>query len=403
MHQQNQRTLKSRSFSMGCPPTRGRVLPDSGMATTDTCMALSGDIPVPTPDGWARLDQLAPGQVVFDHAGKPCTVQSVCRRQPEPVFSIKFDDGSRLVAGAGQPWVTLTHALRLSVHRKTFPLQEWSACFVPYTTAEIGKSLIHRRGTLSESMHSVPLGGPLALEDRDLPFDPYLLGLWLGDGSSGSPFITSHQDDEPHYRQKALDAGENWRVTARRDDTLTCSLARGPHPLLIGRLRQLGVLNNKHVPPLYLRAGLVQRLELLRGLMDSDGTVGRNRGTVEYTSTSEPLSLGVLELALSLGQKATRRKGDAMLYGRWISDKWRISFTPTEVVFSLPRKADRLRACLERRGDVSLARVDQRYVRTVDPAGVAPTVCIVVDSPRKLVLAGESLIPVRSSGVVGRM
>ena len=402
MDQQTQQPPMSHSFRVGCSDAQGRVPAGHGMAPADTCMALSGNIPIPTPDGWTRLDQIKPGQEVFDHEGNPCLVQSVCHRRPEPVFRVDFDDESCLLAGAGQPWVTLTHPLRLSIHRQTFPLQEWSGRFFPYTTAEMQGTLIHRRKSLVASMHSVPLGGPLTLADQDLPFDPYLLGLWLGDGTSGGPYITSHHDDEPHYRKRALAAGENWRVTSRKDNVLTCSMARGPRPLLIHRLRQLGVVNNKHIPLSYLRAGFDQRLELLKGLMDSDGTVGLDRAAVEFTSISASLSDGVLELALTLGQKATRRQGDAMLYGRRISDKWRVAFTPTMVVFSLPREVNRLEDCRQRRGQVPLTRVVQRYVRAVTEAGMAPTVCIVVASPRKMFLAGHSMIPVRSSGVVGR-
>ena len=240
------------------------------------------------------------------------------------------------------------------------------------------------------------------LPDRELlPIDPYLLGLWLGDGSSGSPVIISHRDDEPHYRESALSAGENWRIMTDRNGVLTCSMARGPDPLFLIRLRQLDVLNNKHVPGIYLRAGIDQSLEVLRGLMDSDGCVSRSTGKAEYTSISEHLSRGALELTLSLGQKATRKKGDAMLYGRRISDKYRVTFAPTICVFSLPRKEADLKDHLERRGHIKLPRVAQRYIRSVEPEGAVSTVCIVVDSPTRMFVAGEQMIPVRSSGLVG--
>ena len=89
--------------------------------------------------------------------------------------------------------------------------------------------------------------------------------------------------------------------------------------------------------------------------MDSDGCVD-HRGQAEFTSISEVLSRGVLELALTLAQKATRRKGDAKLYGIRISDKWRVTFAPTIHVFSLPRKAEILKGPMERRGRVTLPK-----------------------------------------------
>ena len=249
-------------------------------------------------------------------------------------------------------------------------------------------------------MHSVPVAGPLILPGRELPIDPYLLGLWLGDGSSGCSVITCHEDDEPVYRQIAIRAGEKWRIMGDRNGVLSCSLARGPQPLFHTRLRRLEVLNNKHVPPMYLRASRDQRVELLRGLMDSDGCVD-HRGQAEFTSISEVLSRGVLELALTLAQKATRRKGDAKLYGRRISDKWRGTFAPTIYVFSLQRKAEVQKGPMERRGRVTTPQGGTAVhpLRRAGTHGRNYMHCC--GFPTRMFLAGEHMIPVRSAGLVG--
>ena len=225
--------------------------------------------------------------------------------------------------------------------------------------------MLHESGTLVEAMHSVPLARPLQLPDRPLPIDPYLLGLWLGDGASAAPDITCHPDDEPHYRKRALAAGEQWRIRdshGPRKDILTCTMSHGPEPRFSDRLRDLGVKGNKHIPTLYLRSAYEQRLALLQGLMDFDGYIA-DRGVAEYTSISHQLARGVLELPLTLGQKAVLGKGVATLYGRVISDKWRVLFTPTIYVASLPRKSNRLTGFLERREGIALTRLMQWYVR----------------------------------------
>ena len=169
-------------------------------------------------------------------------------------------------------------------------------------------------------------------------------------------------------------------------------MSRGGQPLFLTRLRMLGVWSNKHVPACYLRAGTEQRLALLRGLMDSDGHVD-SRGWAEYTSISYELAQGVLELALTLGQKATLHRGLATLYGRFISDKFRVFFAPTQMVVGLPRKVLKLAPALRYRSQVPLPRAAQRYIYSVTPVGHVRTTCIVVDSPSHLVLAGRSLIP----------
>ena len=365
------------------------------------CMAISCHTPVPTPDGWVTLKDIAPGQEVFDQRGWRCTVIAVCQREPEMVHQVEFDDESILLAGAHHPWVTVRHHLRHRIHSGRFGLDDWASSFDTRTTEEIRDSLVYRSGTLVESMHSVPVARPLKLPDADLPIDPYILGLWLGDGTSTAPNITCHQSDEPHYRERAIAAGENWRILSDRNGVLTCSLAWGPEPILRTRLRGLGLLGNKHIPPIYLRASDHQRVELLRGLMDSDGHFELERRPAEFTSTSQTLAKGTHELSLSLGQKATMRERDAVLHRRWISDAWRVCFTPSRVLASLPRKAARATRLLERRQHVILPRTVQRYIRSVVPVTEHPTTCLFVDSPCRMLLVGESMIPVRTSGLPG--
>ena len=367
---------------------------------TEVGRGLTNATPIPTPDGWTTVGEIAVGQQVFDDRGEPCTVVGVYPQGGQPVYRVRFDHKSVLWAGARQPWVTLTHSHRSKIHKATRYLEQWASCLVPFTTEEIGTHLLHESGKLVEAMHSVPLARPLQLPDRHLPIDPYLLGLWLGDGSSVAADITCHTDDEPHYRERALAAGENWRIRnfgGPGRDILTCTMSGEPRPRFLTRLRELGVKGNKHVPTLYLRSGNEQRLALLQGLMDSDGHIDQ-RGLAEYTSISHSLALGVLELALTLGQKAVLGQGVATLYGRAISDKWRVLFTPTIYAASLPRKADRLTGFLERREGIPLTRLMQRYICAAYYAGTRRTTEIAVDSPSRLFLAGRSMIPTLSAG-----
>ena len=237
---------------------------------------LAHDTPIPTPDGWTTVGEIAVGQQAFDDRGEPCTVVGVYPQGEQPVYRVRFDHKSVLWAGSRQPWVTLTHSHRAKIHKATRYLEQWASCLVPFTTEEIGTHLLHESGKLVEAMHSVPLAQPLQLPVRHLPIDPYLLGLWLGDGTSVAADITCHTDDEPHYRKRALAAGENWRIRnseGLNGDILICTMSGEPQPRFLTRLRELGVKRNKHVPTLYLRSGNEQRLALLQGLMDSDGYI----------------------------------------------------------------------------------------------------------------------------------
>ena len=358
-------------------------------------MALASNTPVPTPTGWSTLSRLRPGSRVLDPDGEPCTVTDVCPRARQDVFRIVFDDDFSLMAGARQPWVTLTHSRRFKMHKRQLPLSSWGSMLMPQFTEDIRSCPTHERGLmLRESMHSIPLALPLRLPERFLRIDPYLLGLWLGDGTSTAAAITSHADDEPHYRSRAEASGERWRTRKGRGHVLTCFLTRGPVPLFWTRLNRMGLARKKHIPMEYLRCGENQRLALLQCLMDSDGYIDDVGGQAEFTSTSERLARGTLELLLTLGQKATITQGDATLNGRIIGDKWRVHFSPTLMAVSLPRKVERLAPFLKARKAPALSRLDQRYIRSVEPEGTAETSCLEVDSASGLFLSGTHLVPV---------
>ena len=225
-----------------------------------TCMALAEDTPIPTLKGWVLLQDIEPGQMVFDERGEPCSVIAVCRRGPEPVSRVEFDDKAVLIAGEHHHWVSILHQQRHRVRSGRNSVAGWATDLMPATTADIRRSLVIRESTADRAMHSIPLARPLRCPEAELAIDPYLLGLWLGDGSCGAASITSHRDDEPHYRRRAEAAGENWRIRASKGDTLDCTLTCGPHPLFRSRLREMEVLRDKHIPTPYLRAGNDQRL-----------------------------------------------------------------------------------------------------------------------------------------------
>ena len=357
---------------------------------------LDNDTPIPTPNGWTRMGDIQPGDTVFDERGNTCTVTAVFPQGEKQTYIVEFDEGTKIIAGAEHQWITLTHLDRARIHRRKRNLDDWSARLMPTTTEQMARSLIHRRGALVESMHSIPTAKPLHLPDKELPVDPYTLGLWLGDGFSGEPAICCHQDDEHHYGKAVLSAEENRRVRDRKGNVITATMAGEPAPRMATRLKEMKVWKNKNIPREYLRASAEQRLKLLQGLMDTDGYTGR-QGDAEFTSTSRKLAEGVLALALSMGQKATMTEGIATLNGVEVSPKYRVRFTPDINVFSLPRKADHLERFLKRRTETPLTRMKQRYIRDIKKGEVKNTTCITVDSPSSLFLAGREMVPTHNT------
>src|SRR5256886_5744215 len=188
--------------------------------------------------------------------------------------------------------------------------------------------------------HAIAVAGPLALPDADLPIAPYFLGVWLGDGSSYSNQITSadpsliNEIEKDGYTVRSLKSHPYLYAV---DDENGKAVNRW-HPGMTGRLRALGLLHNKHIPAVYLRASEQQRRALLAGLLDTDGTVN-HCGAIEFTTTSPRLAQDVYELMCSLGFRPSLRCGRARLRGKDCGAKWTLGFTTDEQVFRLERKA----------------------------------------------------------------
>jgi hypothetical protein len=240
-----------------------------------------------------------------------------------------------------------------------------------------------------EHAFGIPLAQPLQTTPCDLPMDPYVLGAWLGDGHSNAPRITAGSLDRDAMAN-ALAERTMVRIFDRPNGVADISLVNH-HTVL----KQLGVLGNKHIPSTYLRASADQRLDLLRGLLDTDGTPGAHSRSAEFVSIRRDLALGCAELARSLGYRAVVNETRAMLYGRDCGPCWRVLIAGVGAeVFALPRKA----ALVAARSERALRWSGKiQYLAQVERVPDQPVQCITVDSPAGLFLAGEAMIPTHNS------
>lgn len=331
--------------------------------------ALDLTTPIPTPDGWTTMGALSVGDRVFDRHGNPCAVTFVTPEQHErQCFQVVFSDGAVIVADAEHLWYTET----LNEREKRRP---GSA----RTTQEIRDTLISGRMTRALN-HAIPATDPLDLPELDLPIPPYTLGAWLGDGSSEGGGICS--EDPEILANIQLDGYE----VRFRPSTPNMYGILG----LQVQIRDQNLKLNKHIPSAYLRSSFKQRLALLQGLMDTDGTID-NRGTCEFSVSDETLALGVRELIVSLGIKTTMRVGPSVLNGVRHKDRYRMVFRTDLPVFRLSRKLERLPKVLP------TPRAKYRYIKEVNPVESRPVKCIQVDSPDSTYLCGENMIPTHNT------
>lgn len=356
--------------------------------------ALDVDTPIPTPGGFVRMGDLRVGDTVFDECGSPCRVTGVSEVYAgRPCYRVLFDDGASVVADGGHLWNTSTQLQRTNQRRKVAaPSASWAArpqCRPrPFastrTTDEIRQTLVGEGG---RNNHSIPLAGPLSTRDCPLPIPPYTLGVWLGDGDHAQGRVTS-ADPEILARVRA-DGFEVGPPCRKPGNEAAAYTVYGLRPLL----RAAGVLRDKHVPAAYWFASRGQRLALLQGLMDTDGWAGQGQKGQKgvrcgFSNTNRRIIDAAMHLCRSLGIKA--RCAPVRQTKPNAAPAWTVSFVTEQPVFHLPRKLVRLPAAVK-------PTVRRRYVAAVESVDSRPVRCIAVDSPSRLYLCGEAMVPTHNS------
>ena len=355
--------------------------------------ALDIDTPIPTPGGWTLLKNIQVMDKIFDENGKIQRVKKVSDvMQYHDVYKVTFDDGAVIFADKDHLWSTSTVASRASKHRNPNPPPTREQCKPKgspqkraldkiVTTEQIMRTICTSNNTCAIN-HAVPVAKPLQLPTKQLLIPPYVLGAWLGDGhSAGGGFTSADVQIIQEIR------GEGFKVTKWASKYGWGIL--GLHKLL----RELGLIKNKHIPPAYLRASFKQRMDLLAGLIDTDGHIDR-RGHVEFCNTNIRIARGFHELAMSLGIKCSMKTSRATLYGKDCGERYRIHFTTTLPVARLLRKKERILKTL--RGTQF-----QRYILLVERVESVPVKCIEVDGKSGLFLAGFNMIPTHNSRLAG--
>lgn len=152
---------------------------------------------------------------------------------------------------------------------------------------------------------------------QDLPIPPYFLGLWLGDGSSSKSTIINQDEEVVAYLQGYADRlgmRLHTYVGKGKCPEHRISNDRGPSAYsLQGALRELGVLNNKHIPREYLNNSRANRLQLLAGLIDSDGHYLVQSNGFEISQKNEILCRQIKFLCDSLGYRVSIRERESRI------------------------------------------------------------------------------------------
>lgn len=312
----------------------------------DAMRAQPLDEVVLTPQGWQKMGDLSVGDFVIGSDGKPTEVLGVYPQGLKEVYRIHFGDGTSTRCTDDHLWT----------------------CFLPQDSGRMMRTVPLSRirpmvGKYTAAVRMPTISSPVEFESKGLPVDPYIVGLWLADGARseiGRVQFGIGDDEAPEMVKQVQACLPSKLVINRHTDINWCIVERDyrrgcstDNSVRRGML-SLGILNlydkERYVPEVYKYASPKDRLAVLQGYLDGDGSISiKNRGAVygniEAFSTSEQLIDDIVELIRSLGGMA--RKSGPKVRGRGSKFKeegsigWTLRFTPPRgiVPFRLPRKA----------------------------------------------------------------
>ncbi|MFE1311668.1 helicase-related protein [Streptomyces sp. NPDC058755] len=315
-----------------------------------------------TPSGFRRMGDMQVGDEVVVPAGEIAVIDGVFPQGERDVWRIVLSDDSSVECDDEHLWIVGTSC---AWHRGRPPKV--------MTTREIRHDLFKANGS---SKWYLPAATPVDLgDDSVLPLDPYLFGLLLGDGSFRHNLRISTIDTEIRDAVGAS-VGPECRlvpVTGSRCD-YTIQLTRrsgGVRNPVIQILRDLGLWgrtsHGKFIPEEFKNTSIKNRLALLQGLLDTDGTVDANGMSISLCSASVRLAEDVAWLVRSLG-------GRARILPKKSAFNVSVALPDEYAPFRLTRKAERV-------GPRPKYNSFRRGIRAVEYVGRKPVQCISVAHP----------------------
>ena len=219
---------------------------------------------------------------------------------------------------------------------------------------------------LSEKKKSLLKGYkvPIDFSENILPFDdPYMIGYWLGDGTSRDSAITCQDSTVLHYFAHNL-AKYKLALFHRSEYTYGISgSGKVNGNILFTTLKKLNLINNKHIPSIYLFNSRENRMKLLAGLLDSDGYLNKEGNCFEFSQKNENMIDDVIFLVRSLGfacyksEKKTSWNYKGINFGK----SYRINISGSDIE-KIPTKIPRKKANLRnQKKDVLVTGIQVKY------------------------------------------
>ena len=309
------------------------------------------NVPILTEKGWKTMGTVEVGDIVYDKEGKKCKVLHTSEVHHRKCYEITFNNKDKIIADNEHRWLI------------TFGDNTRGFKDVVMTSEEMHSYLRQFKDGKIKSYEIPKIYNPKPIvnDNIQLPIDPYVLGCWLGDG---------HKSDDEIWSEiigRGYEIGEDILPDGNAETQIVFGL--------MSKLSEIGVLNNKHIPDIYMNSSFGQRLDLLRGLMDMDGYYDKERNCFGVNTSQEWKARAIRMIASSLGFKVTFTKSE----GDGIDVTFNGDISPFLIKhcpIDLPKDNAH----------------EYREIVSVEEVETMPTRCIEVDSPTHTFLCGENFL-----------
>lgn len=371
------------------------------------------DAKIVTPDGFKNMGEIKVGDKVIGRDGKEHNVIGVFPHKNWQFYRVTFSDGVSCECGKEHLWAVNSLYQRsgkkyisgLSKHRDDKYYAPDNS-FKVLSLDEIMKKGV-LKGKNQRHNFKIPMCNPVNFSEKPIELDPYLLGVFIGDGCFKRCEISIGTKDIDEF-EKNLHRFKHSTSFHKRNDNGYCL-----YTLRFGKETQRCLDNiyggdstiynsgNKYIPLNYLFNSLENRILLLNGLMDTDGTCQKN-GCCCYNTKSRQLAEDIKTLVLSLGGFAKIREKKAGYFNKKLNKQvdcgihYEVTITlcdPSIPIFKLKRKQERVHYRALRKGE--------RFIHSVEPSRVCDGQCIKVDADDELYLTDDFIVTHNTSMTTG--
>lgn len=320
--------------------------------------------------GYKKWSDIKIGDNLFGTNGNKTKVIDIPFDDISDIYKITLKDGRSVMASENHLWDVI----------------DWNGLNKTLSTKQILKNYFRNKGVYKEYKYYIPKNNGVEFDKKELPMNPYLLGLILGDGCFSiskwhNIHYTSRIDDMKFYMKYlnleyiTVDDRHHW---IRYKNCSKIFKELDLHD-------KTGI--NKFIPDIYKYSDRNSRLEIIRGLMDSDGHIGYG-GNPEFTNTSLNLVDGIISIARSLGINCN--KTVAKEPGAHNKKAWKARFYTNERLFNLERKYSRQK--------ITKTRAFKTAIVNIEYIGREKSKCVTVDADDSCYLINDFITTHNSKG-----